>query len=158
MVPRTPRTVSRAADDGFTLIELLVATAIAATLAAAALPAWSELRANARLESATRQLVVALDEARVRAVADNLDHLIRVTPGGGRYHHLSLDEHGAQRSDLPSDLPAGILVADCTAPNDEVRYTSRGSAASFGTIRLQDAHGGQRRIVVSITGRIRTSR
>lgn len=122
------------------------------------MPAWSELRAGKRLDSAARQLIVALDEARIRAVAHNREHLLAFTPGTGRFLHQHLDEHGARVSTPAADLPNGIIVADCTAPKDEVRYTPRGSAASFGTILLQDAGGRRQRVVISITGRVRMSR
>lgn len=121
------------------------------------MPVWSELRDAARLEAGVRRIVVDLDTARMRAVANNLEHRIVFTVGSGRYVAERHDGIAYRASGPPIDLPDGISVVACSAPDTEIRYTPRGSAASFGTIIVQGSNGSERRVIVSITGRVRTS-
>lgn len=64
---RTPR------QQGFTLVELLVVVAIAAALAAMAVPAFTDLMVRRRLEGAANELSADLQYARSQAVSDNND-------------------------------------------------------------------------------------
>ncbi len=58
-------------DRGLTLIELSIAFAIAAILAAIAVPSWSRMIQHHRLSEAARLLVADLGEARQEAIRRN---------------------------------------------------------------------------------------
>lgn len=137
------------------MLELVAATALAAGLAAAALPVWSELRTAARREAAARQIIVALDTARTRAIATNTEQHVAFTVGSGSMRsYAETDPSGATAKD--ARLPDGVTITSCSAPGAEIHFTSRGTASRFGTIVVGDASGRQHAVVVSITGRVRS--
>jgi prepilin-type N-terminal cleavage/methylation domain-containing protein len=65
---RAPSSRSRA---GFTLVELLITIAMFATLAAMAMPIYSDLAENSRLSAAAREVERELQAARLKAVQAN---------------------------------------------------------------------------------------
>ncbi len=140
---------------GFTLLELVAATALAAGLAAAALPAWSDLRAAARREASARQIIVTLDTARTRAIATNTEQRVAFAIGSGAIRSYA-DANPGGATTTEARLPDGVTITSCSAPGAEIHFTPRGTAARFGTIVVGDASGGQHAVVVSITGRVRS--
>jgi type IV fimbrial biogenesis protein FimT len=72
----------RSKGHGFTLIELLVAIAIAAVLAAIALPGYQELMIRMSVSETTNDLVLALNTARAEAVKRGSDVTLKPAVGG----------------------------------------------------------------------------
>jgi len=141
--------------DGFTLLELLTALALAAALSALALPDLRRGLAAWRLNAAARQVVMDLKLARAHAIADGATQRLRFTVAAAVYQRERQGRAGYLAVAPPTQLPDGILVADCTAAGDGVGFRPRGLAATFGTITLRDARGEERKVVVDIAGRMR---
>jgi Tfp pilus assembly protein FimT len=141
--------------SGLSLLELLVALALAAALAGAGVLSHQALRPGLSLMTATRQVVMGLLAARMRAVARNTDLRI-VFPSGSAAYRLQMrngstyDDEGA-----PVTLAAGITIVDCTARGSAISFRPRGNAGTFGTVTLQNARGDVRRVVVDIAGQVR---
>jgi prepilin-type N-terminal cleavage/methylation domain-containing protein len=79
------------ARAGFTLTELLITIGIFATLAAMAMPVYSDLAENSRLNSAAREVERELQSARLKAVGTN--RTLRVAfncPVAGQFRTLEV--------------------------------------------------------------------
>lgn len=141
---------------GFTVLELLVAVTIVAILGAVAVPGGRRMLAGWQLNAAARQVVMDLKLARGRAIAESTTRRLRFAPPGDAYQHERQRPSGGYTSVGPATrLPDGIVVTECTAAGSGVGFRPRGQAATFGTIRLQNTHGDERRVVVDIAGRMR---
>lgn len=66
---------------GFTLLEIMVVAAILGMLAAAGVPAWRGVQANARLRDATGDLADSLAVTRARAVASGNNFVVYFNTG-----------------------------------------------------------------------------
>jgi prepilin-type N-terminal cleavage/methylation domain-containing protein len=142
--------------SGFTLFELLIALALATVLAATAVPELRRSLAGWRINAAARLVVMDLKHARARAIAESATHRIRFATPGGAYQLERQRANGAYTDIGPStQLGDGILVVECTAPGSGVAFRPRGHAATFGTVRLRNATGDERRVVIDIAGRMR---
>jgi len=113
------------------------------------------LRPRLNLGMATRQVVMDLQVTRMRAVARNAAQRVLFSNGGTRYQLQG--RHGTKYEDEanPVPLPVGITVLDCTALASAISFSPRGSAATFGTVILQNSNGDTRGIVVDIAGHVR---
>jgi len=140
---------------GFSLIEMLVVLAITVILAGIAVLSHAAVRAGLDLSLASRQVVMDLKLTRMHAVARNVNY--RVVFASNTAHYQLQHKRGAAYVDdgTAVSLPAGIVIADCTANNDAIAFRPRGNAASFGTVTLRDRSGDTRRVIVDIAGRIR---
>jgi type IV fimbrial biogenesis protein FimT len=141
---------------GFTLLELLVALAIGAALSGIAILELQRALAGWRLNAAARQVIMDLKQARGRAIAESVTHRVRFTSPGSDYQLERQRPTGAYTAVGPAtNLPDGIAVVECTALGASVGFRPRGHAATFGTIRLRNGSGEERRVVVDIAGRMR---
>lgn len=73
VVPGIRRRFPRGRIHGFTLVELMVTVAVAAILIAIAVPSFSHMIASNRLNTATNEVVGALNTARLEAIKRNAD-------------------------------------------------------------------------------------
>ena len=141
--------------SGLSILELVVALGLASVLAGVGVLSHHALRPGLNLMTATRQVVMGLLAARMRAVARNTD-LRLVFPSGSTAYRLqarngsTYDDEGA-----PVALAAGIVIVDCTARASAISFRPRGNAGTFGTVTLQNARGDVRRVVVDIAGQVR---
>jgi Tfp pilus assembly protein FimT len=140
---------------GLSILELVVTLSLAAILAGIGILGHRALRPRLNLGMATRQVVMDLQAARMRAVAHNAAQRVLFSNGGTRYQLQG--RHGTRYEDegAPVPLPAGITVLDCTAVASAISFSPRGSAATFGTVTLQNSNGDTRGIVVDIAGQVR---
>ena len=140
---------------GFSLIEVLTALALLAVLGASVVINYSALHPRLMLANATRQVLLDLRVARVQTMADNQSRRLLFGQGRAEYHRQRRTGAGFEDEGPPAALPDGIVVADCTAPNDAVAFRPRGNAISFGTVVLANTAGDTMRLVVDIAGQVR---
>jgi prepilin-type N-terminal cleavage/methylation domain-containing protein len=141
--------------SGMSLLEVLMVLALIAILAGTSVLHHQAMRPGLDLSIAARQVVMDLKVARMRAVAENVNHRIVFPSGAERYQHQRKNGT-AYVDDGPSvPLPRGIIVGDCTAADNGISFRPRGNAAAFGTVTIRNARGDARHIVVDIAGQVR---
>jgi prepilin-type N-terminal cleavage/methylation domain-containing protein len=141
---------------GFTLLELLIAVLVFAVLGAVAAPATRRALAGWRLSAAARQVVLDLKLARARAILDSATHRVRFSVPDSSYQHERQRPSGSyEPAGPPTDLPADVTVAACTAAGSGISFRPRGNAGTFGSVALRNADGDLRTVIVDIVGRVR---
>ena len=145
----------RLAGHGFSLLELVVVLSVASVLAGIGVLSHHALRPRLDLRDAARQVVMDLKVARLRAAAENVNHRIVFTDGGGTYQPQRKSGSSYTNTAPPVALPQGIVVADCTANGNAIGFKPRGNAATFGTVTIRNRLGEARQIVVDIAGQVR---
>jgi prepilin-type N-terminal cleavage/methylation domain-containing protein len=141
--------------SGFTLLELVATLSLASALAGIGALSHQALRPRLDLMAAMRHIVMDLQATRMRAVAHNTTYRLVFSVGSNRYW-LQRQSGGAYTDDGPPiALPAGIIIADCTAQNAAISFRPRGNAGTFGTVTVRNTDGDSRSIVVNITGHVR---
>lgn len=142
---------------GFTLIEIIVAFAVLGIVVSIAVPGLLSQMPKWRLNGAARQVMGDLMAARMKAV--KLNHKVKVFFVDNHQYEIYDD---ANEDDTVTDLEGDVENRDIhsrypdvaiTSANDPV-FSSRGTAASFGTITLENSSG-SKDIKVNITGRVR---
>lgn len=136
------------AKAGYSLIELIVTLAVAAILAAIALPSWNKLIFSYQLDSSARQVHSELHSIKMRAAAENAGFQFAYADGAASY---TIKRESAVLVTKP--LPEGVIITNAGA----VSFSPRGTA-SANRIRLQSSDGTCKQVVVSATGRVRTCR
>lgn len=159
---------------GFTLIEALVALAITALLLGLAVPAFTQLVHRQQLNTASNALAATFAYARQESITRQCPVLIKNLNGrweNGWRVFADLNGNGLLDEGEPllrqaSPLPAGVRISGNSPVRRYVRYTPSGSthlvsgAFQAGTLTLCHADGQQaiKRLVLSATGRLRSSR
>lgn len=133
-------------EDGFSMVEIIVGIALAAIVAAIALPSWGKLLPNYALNNSTRQIQSELHNIKMRAAAENTGFQMSYLQGASGY---TIERDAIALVTKP--LPGGITITK----EGTVSFTPRGTAGA-NRLRLRNAGGLCRQIVVSATGRIRT--
>ena len=140
---------------GFTLLELVVVMGLLVALGGISALYSRAVRSRLNLAAATRQVVMDLKVARMRAVAQHTTRRVQFSSIGAQYRHQQRSGRTYVDDGVPIGLPAGITIADCTAAERAISFRPRGTAGSFGTVTLQNGDGMQRQIVVDIAGQVR---
>lgn len=164
----------RVPSRGFTLIEMLIVLAVVATLAGLAAPAFGKLIGKTRAQAARSQLAVALNEARIGAVARGMHVVVcpstdqRHCDDTTRWHHgwivfadanhnRQIDE-GEMPLSVGQALPNGVAVVG-NSGRQRIDYQPDGSArGTNATLTVCDRSGGTaaaRTLVINQSGRIR---
>lgn len=132
-------------QSGFTLLELITALAIAALLAAIAIPRWSLLLPTYRLNSSARQIQSELHRIKMQAASENVGFQLVFSEGAADYT--------IQRDSSPwqtKPLAEGIMIAKAGT----ISFSPRGTAGAD-RVRLLNEKGECTQVVVSATGRVR---
>src|SRR5262245_44803101 len=131
--------------NGFSTIELLVGLALMGIVAAIALPNWQSLFPTYALNNATRQIQSELHHIKMRAVAENIGYQLTYSQGATTY-----DIQRENQTVLTQPLAEGTTITKAGT----ISFSPRGTAGA-NRVRLSNAGGKCRHIVVSATGRVR---
>lgn len=158
---------------GFTLLEALVAIALLAILSSVAAPGMAQMLKAQQLRHAGVDLGLALRQARHEAIARQRPVIVTNLDGNwanGWKVFVDLDGDGAPASGEPElrsndGIASGLRISGNTPISRYVRYTPTGEAKmqsgafQTGTITLCHEDGSQtvRRLVLSATGRLRST-
>ncbi len=153
-------------ESGFTLAELMVVIAIIGICAAIAVPNFIGWLPKHRLNSATYDLVGAIQWARLRALKDHASVVIVFNPGDDSY--LTFVDNGANPGDGLQDgdeptirggvMPAGVHLDDTSFAAEKLQFDPRGfPKGGGGNIDLQNNQGASKTITVNATGSSRSS-
>jgi Tfp pilus assembly protein FimT len=140
---------------GFTVLEMIVVIGSAGVLAALSAPRLTAWLPDWRLDAAARQVVLDLRVARARAMAEQRARRILFAAIGDTYRRQQRVGSVYTDDGPPVALPRGVDLLDCSAAQEAIAFTPRGTSSSFGTVTLRNAHGRERQIVVDIVGRVR---
>ncbi len=91
-------------SKGFTLVEMAIVIALMTILATIAVPAWKNYKINMELKTATRQIMTDIMQARLRAIAENVD-IYQIS------FNVSDNSYSLQRSDTGATLWTKNLTA-----------------------------------------------
>ncbi|HYT54284.1 MAG TPA: GspH/FimT family pseudopilin [Verrucomicrobiae bacterium] len=131
--------------NGFSMIELIVVMAVMGIAAAIALPNWNSLLPNYALNNATRQVQSELHSIKMRAAAENIGFQFAYTQGASGYT-IQRDS----KTLVTKPLAEGTTITE----QGTISFSPRGTA-SGNRVRLRNANGTCRQVVVSQTGRVR---
>lgn len=131
--------------DGFTTIELIVALSIVGALTAIALPRLTSLIPNYALNSATRQVQSELHQIKMRAAAENVGFQLSYLQGASAYT-IQRDSKAV----VTKPLAEGTTITK----DGIISFSPRGTAGA-NRVRLRNAVGVCKQVIVSATGRIR---
>jgi prepilin-type N-terminal cleavage/methylation domain-containing protein len=155
-------------DSGFTLAEVMVVIAIIGICSAIAVPNFIGWLPKYRLNSATSDVLGAMQSARLRALKDNASVVILFNPGADSYS-VFLDNgagansgNGIQDGDEPTvrggGMPAGVNLFNTTLAGDTLRFDARGFPnGAGGTVKLVNTKNDTTTITVNATGNSRAS-
>jgi len=147
--------------SGFTLIELMTTIAIIAILVSIAIPNYIGWLPKYRLGSAARDLLSAMQHARLAAVKNNVDVQVKFYPDQDNYRVFT-DYNGDkdQDADEPTlksgNMPGGVHLKETNFDSNTFNFDGRGLASgSGGTISLENTLKNQTQIRVNRTGNSR---
>lgn len=118
-------------ERGFTLIELLVTLAVAAILAAVAVPGYQQVRINYQLDADFSSLLSGFNYARVEAVKRRADVELRVTAGGSGWSY-EVREYDSGGDPLLQRDSSGNQITLSADEGFAVVFNSLGRVASEG--------------------------
>ena len=137
---------------GFTLIELIVAIGLAAILASVAMPNMISWTSNAKVSSASRQVLSSIQHARIHAIKVNKMTHIEFSEAGESYEIRKWSpETEAWKIEIHS-LPGGVQMKSAFGSGRVLSFDGRGLPASMGNVVLNNNSGKTIRITVSKNG------
>lgn len=151
-------------NSGFTLWEMMTVIGIIAILAATAIPNFLAWLPKYKLGAAARDLLSAMQHARLTAVKNNAAVQVKFYPDRNNYKIFAdYDGDKDQDADEPtiksSNMPAGVDLRGTNFTNDTLNFNSMGLASgSGGTISIANNQDKLSRIRVNRTGNSRILR
>ena len=145
---------------GFTLFELLTVIGVIAIITAIALPNFIAWLPKYRLGSAARNLLSAMQYARLVAVKEHVDILVNFDTSNDNYmvfpDYNSDDNQDADEPTLRrGEMPGGVSITGTNFSGDTLKIDSRGLASgSGGTISIANKND-LTRIRINRTGNSR---
>jgi type IV fimbrial biogenesis protein FimT len=153
-------------NSGFTFLEMMTVIGIMGIIATIAIPHILGWLPRYRLGSAARDILSAMQYARLVAVKENVDVHVNFSPDDNNFlifADYNSDNH--QNSDEPTirkgKMPGGVTLEDASFSfgYDWFQFNSRGLASgSGGTIRIVNKQNAESRIRVNRTGNSRILR
>lgn len=152
-------------NDGFTLLELMIVIAITAIISAMATPSLIGWASNRRIRSAVEEMSAVCQLARLRAIRENENVVIRMDlpndrcqifiddgSGGGTGQNGVQD--GTEVSLAPILLPNGVDMYNHTFAQPWFGYTGRGLLINngFGQIQARNTAGSYLGMAVDMAG------
>jgi type II secretion system protein H len=137
---------------GFSLIELLIVIALAAIVAAIAVPQFQRYSTNADLKTAAREMSGDFSAAKQMAVANNLDYRIAIDVAGNSYTLSRADTSAVVWTKSPASFGKGASIDSTTFSGAAINFQTRGTASN-GRVILRNTRGSTATITVNITGR-----
>ena len=148
-------------NSGFTLYELLAVIGIVAVLSAIAIPNFFSWLPKYRLGSAARNLLSAMQYARLVAVKENVNIFVDFDRLNNEYKlfpdYDSDDDQGIDEPTLRRvKMSGGVSIKKTNFADDRFKFNSRGLASgSGGTISLKNNLNTLTRIRINRTGNSR---
>ena len=148
-------------NSGFTLYELLAVIGIMAVLAAITIPNFIGWLPKYRLGSAARNLLSAMQYARLVAVKDNVDILVNFDCENDDYmlfpdYDSDKNQDAGEPTIRRGQMPAGVSITGTNFAGDRLKFNSRGLAAGAGgTISISNNLNDIAKIRINRTGNSR---
>ena len=148
-------------NSGFTLWEMMTVIGIIAVLSATVIPNFLAWLPKYRLGSAARDLLSAMQHARLTAVKNNSNVQVNFYPDQNNYKIFAdFDGDKDQDADEPTiksgNMPAGVDLKETNFTNDTLNFNSMGLASgSGGTISIANSQDKLSRIRINRTGNSR---
>ena len=148
-------------NSGFTLFEMMVVIGIIGILSMIAIPNIISWLPKYRLGSAARNLLSAMQYARLVAVKENVDILVNFDPQNDNYMLFpDYNSDEIQDGDEPTlrggKMPGGVSITETNFTGDRFKFDSRGLASgSGGTISLINYANDLKEIRINRTGNSR---
>lgn len=156
--------------NGFTLLEIMIVIAIVAIISAVAVPGYLTWIPKNRLGSASRDVLSAMQKARLRAIKENTTVAVLFDPdadgnlegdyvafvddgsGGGTAGNWVAD--GGEQTFVNGQMPEGVQMTASTfnSPNHRTRFNGRGLPGTIGTLTLTNSQSDTRQITLNIVG------
>lgn len=130
---------------GFTLVELAVTMAVIAILGALAAPNIIAWRANAKIQTASREVLSVLQDARLQAIKRNAEVEVEFFKGEGKNGTYTVTVNSGPTTDS-GRMPAGVELED----DGSITFTSRGFTKNFTTLSVKMNHGAKRAYEVEV--------
>jgi len=152
-------------NSGFTLLEMMTVIGIIAILSTIAIPNFIGWLPKYRLGSAARNILSAMQHARLVAVKENVNVLVNFDLDNNNF--LIFPDYNSDTNQDPDEptlrggiLPGGITLDDATfGADDAFSFDSRGLASgSGGTLFIANHRKEQTRIRINRTGNSRILR
>ena len=135
-------------EKGYTLIDLVITCLLVISAAGFGLNGLQAMAQHHYLQAARQGLASDLSRARITAIAGNLPVTVRVRADRKAYSVTEPGETLRWR-----DLPPGVTFAGF--PKTHLTFYSRGSAVPAATYVMANQAGGEIRVVVAASGRVR---